>query len=133
VHLPAPVAAKIREAIADLDESFDWGRLGKRNDAIPLLLTIGTMIFLRSDGVFLEYEGDPFPERLRRETADADTVALAWGCERYSWLSALFPLRPPSAVDCATCGGTRRLGNTSDRNGYIYCPTCAARGWVSAG
>jgi hypothetical protein len=133
LHLPPHIAAKVREAVADLDESFDWGRLGRRNDAIPLLLTIGTMSFLRSDGIFLEFEGDPFPERLVRETADIDTVALAWGSERYPWLSELFPPRPPTAVDCGTCGGTRRLGNTSDRNGYVYCFPCGGRGWVLAG
>jgi hypothetical protein len=130
--LPAPIAAKVRKAIAELDESFDWGRLGKRSSAIPLLLTIGTMI-LRSDGLFLVYEGDPLPERLIRESAEIDTVAIAYGSERYPWLSALFPPRPPTAVDCKTCGGKRRLGNLSDRNGYVYCPSCAALGWVSAG
>jgi hypothetical protein len=78
MHLPAPIVAKVRAAIADLDDSFDWGCLGRRHDAIPLLLTIGTMILLRSDGTFLEYEGDPLPERLIRETRDIDTVALAW-------------------------------------------------------
>ena len=130
MQIPPPIAAKIREAVADLDETIDWGRLGRQHDAIPLLLTIGSMSFLCSDGVFLEYESDPFLERLIRETPDVDTVALAWGSERYPWLSALFPPRPHTAVDCATCRGTRRLGNTSDPHGYLYCFSCAARGWV---
>ena len=133
MHLPPPILAKVREAIADLDDSFDWGRLGRHHDAIPLLLTIGKMIFLRSDGAFLEYEGDPLPERLIRETPDMDTVALAWGAERYPWLSALFPSRPADAPNCARCGGTGRLGNASHRGSYIYCPSCAALGWVLAG
>ena len=123
----------MRQAIAALDDSFDWGRLGQRHDAIPLLLTIGTMIFLRSDGVFLEYEGDPLPERLVRETPEIDTVALAWGAERYPWLSDLFPRRPVDARDCSTCGGARFLGTKSPRGSYVYCPSCAALGWVSAG
>jgi hypothetical protein len=133
MYLPPDITAKVREAIADLDESFDWGRLGRLNDAIPLLLTIGTMSFLRSDGVFLQYEGDPFPERLVREAADVDNIALAWGLGRYPWLSALFPPRPQTAVDCGTCHGTRCLGNTSYRNGYVPCVSCGARGWVMAG
>jgi hypothetical protein len=128
VELPAPILAKVRGAIADLDASYDWGRLGRQHDAIPLLLTIGTMIFLRVDGAFLEYEGDPFPERLIRETPEINTVALAWGAERYPWLALLFPTRPAGARDCATCVGQRRLG--TDGN-YTYCPSCAALGWVA--
>ena len=133
MQLPPATLAKIRDAIADLDESFDWGRLGRHHDAIPLLLTIGRMTFLRSDGVFLEYEGDPMPERLIRETPDIDTVSLAWGAERYPWLAALFPARPPDAANCAACGGTARLGVHSNPGSYIYCPSCAALGWVPAG
>jgi hypothetical protein len=91
-------------------------------------LTIGSMSFLRSDGTFLEYESDPFPERLIRETTEIDTVALAWGAERYPWLTALFPPRPAHARDCDKCAGTRRWGK--DRN-YIYCPACSALGWVA--
>ena len=129
MELPPPVLAKVREAIADLDESFDWGRLGRQHDAIPLLLTIGTMIFLRSDGTFLEYEGDPFPERLIRETPEINALALAWGTERYPWLEVLLPARPAGAQDCATCVGTRRLG--AERTGYVFCPSCAGLGWVA--
>src|SRR5437762_13796707 len=105
----------MRQAIADLDDSFDWGRLGRHHDATPPLLTIGTMIFLRSDGVFLEYEGDPLQERLVRETPEIDTIALAWAAERYPWLSGLFPARPADARDCSTCGGAKRLGSKSER------------------
>jgi hypothetical protein len=133
VHLPPPILAKVREAIADLDDSFDWGRLGRQLDAIPLVLTIGSMVFLRSDGTFLVYQGDPLPERLIRETDEADTLALAWGMERYSWLSALFPSRPVDARNCPACGGTGRLGRSSDRGSYNYCLSCDALGWVSAG
>ncbi|HTA17790.1 MAG TPA: hypothetical protein VK989_00775 [Polyangia bacterium] len=122
---------KVRAAVADLDESFDWGRLGRRHDAIPLLLTIGTMIFLRIDGTFLEYEGDPLPERLVRESPDIDAVALAWGIERYPWLSELLPSRPADSQECAACGGIGRVGFKGSH--YIYCPACAALGWVSAG
>jgi hypothetical protein len=132
MDLPPAIVAKIREAVADLDETIDWGRLGRQHDAIPLLLTIGFMSFLRSDGVLLEYEGDPLPERLLRESAAIDTMALAWGAERYPWLSALFPARPPDATDCAKCGGARRWG-PNVRGHYIYCPACEARGWVPAG
>ena len=133
MHLPAPILAKVRSAIADLDEGFDWGRLGRQHDAIPLLLTIGTMIFLRSDGTFLTYESDPLPERLIRETPDIDTVALAWGSERYPWLSTLFPSRPGNSRECAPCSGTGRINTNPDHGSYIYCPSCAALGWVSAG
>ena len=136
VHLPPAILVKVREAISDLDESVDWGRLGRQHDAIPLLLTIGTMSFLRTDGAFLEYEGDPLPERLIRETPDIDTLALAWGRERYPWLAALLPSRPAHAQDCATCDGSGRLvaqrvGAHADERPYIYCPFCAALGWVS--
>jgi hypothetical protein len=122
VDLPAAILTRVRAAIADLDGSFDWGRLGRQHDAIPLLLTIGTMIFLRSDGAFLEYEGDPFPERLVRETTEVNPLALAWGVERYPWLEALIPPRPPNGRDCGTCGGKVRLGS---------CPSCAGLGWVA--
>jgi hypothetical protein len=60
------------------------------------------MVFLQYDGTFLVYQGDPLPERLIRETDEADTLALAWGTERYPWLSALFPSRPcRDAAGCA--------------------------------
>jgi hypothetical protein len=133
VNLPPPIVAKVRDAIAHLDESFDWGRLGRQHDAIPLLLTIGSMTFLRSDGTFLAFEGDPLPERLILESHDIDTVALAWGLGRYPWLSALFPLRPAGTQECATCAGTGILGEVSHRDSYMPCVSCSALGWVSAG
>ena len=130
MYLPPPILAKVREAIADLDEAFDWGRLGRQLDAIPLFMTIGSMVFLRSDGTFLAYEGDPLPERLIRES-EMDTLALAWGTERYSWLSVLFPSRPVDARDCPVCAGTGRMDSVTGNS--IYCPSCDALGWVSAG
>jgi hypothetical protein len=133
VYLPPPILAKVREAIADLDDGFDWGRLGRQHDAIPLFLNIGSMVFLRSDGTFLVYEGYPLPERLIRQTSEVDSLALAWGTERYPWLSALFPSRPVDARKCTACGGTGRLDNSSHGGSCDYCLSCAALGWVSAG
>jgi hypothetical protein len=129
VELPPAIRAKVRDAISDLDDSFDWGRLGRQHEAIPLLLTIGSMIFLRSDGTFLEHEGDPFPERLTRESSEINTIALAWGTERYPWLAELLPPRPPDARDCSVCAGARRLA--VGESGHIYCASCAALGWVA--
>ena len=131
VYLPPPILAKLREAIADLDDALDWGRLGRQHDAIPLVLNIGSMVFLRSDGTFLVYESYPLPERLIRETPEMDSLALVWGIERYPWLFALLPSRPVDARKCPACSGTGRLDSSS--SSYIYCLSCDALGWVSAG
>ncbi len=131
----------IPESIAELVEQA-WQDLPSDNPArahhgIPLLLTLGAMLVLRSDGVILdlwpEYEpGWPTSDgKSRIVSSEEGWIGIVAGSEAYPWLADLIPLRPTGAIDCDKCEGRGRVPVTDWRGETVtmYCGDCSALGW----
>jgi hypothetical protein len=130
--IPNSVAEQIRAAVLALDSAGNLpDRVGHAHSAIPLLADIGGAVLLRADGVVLELEWDQESEQHPRERPElASTVPLVSGAERYPWLKALLPQRPPDAVSCSTCLGGGSI-KVEGGKGRVFCGVCGALGWVA--
>ena len=136
IQLPLHVAARVRQALADVDPAGTTiDQEARRHGAIPLMGTIGSIWMLRPDGTLWDADEDwgkplqPLDERFH-------LMALAIGVERFPWLEELLPRRPPGAVACPECGGSgaRRPAGESSRpsGGGLLCERCNCLGWIDS-
>jgi hypothetical protein len=91
--------------------------------------TIGSVWLMRPDGSLWDVDDD-FGKPLQPLPKDLHVMALVAGTERHEWLVELIPPRPADALDCITCHGRGRICANPESNGFAYCPTCCALGWV---
>jgi hypothetical protein len=129
--LPAHISERIREVLAQ-GGGFPIDEEARGHGAIALMGTIGSIWMLRPDGTFWDADAD-FGKPLTPLPRDLETTAIVVGTERFPWLSALLPARPPQAVDCSFCAGRGRLvpANALPGSGGILCWKCQALGWLA--
>lgn len=129
VTLSATVKQHIERCIAGLEgPGFAIDEEARSHGAIALMGTIGVIWGLRSDGTFWQFDEDfglafaPLPQ-------EQETIALAYGAKRHSWLREALPVRPAAAIACQSCQG--RASFPIDV-GERMCPSCSGLGWVVA-
>jgi hypothetical protein len=134
IHLPSHIAARVRQALDEIDTAgAAIDQEARRHGAIALMGTIGSIWMLRPDGTFWDADEDwgkplqPLEERFH-------LMALAIGVERFPWLEELLPRRPPGAVACPDCGGSgvRVPAREASRpsGGGHFCERCQCLGWI---
>jgi hypothetical protein len=132
MRLPRQTAKRIEEAMADLPEEprLHVDAVAKRHGGIPLLAGLVNVILLRSDGSLVEVEDCESDDPPRPVSGKLETLALASGTERFTWLSELLPTRPPGAEDCPSCAGAGRLRVRPANRGTVVCSACTGLGWT---
>jgi hypothetical protein len=134
MKLPAHIAAKIAETIANLPQQPryhpDWE--AREYGAIALMGTIGSTWLLRPDGELFDVDSD-FEKPLTPLAEEFHVTAIVAGCERYPWLRELLPRRPANALDCPRCGGGGVIKAAEDLGSGVFCCVCDALGWLPGG
>jgi hypothetical protein len=130
--LSRAIVKKIQRVVDGKDGlNTDMDECARAYGALALSDDFGVIAVLRPDGTFWEIESGsatPFVP-LNNENKIA---VMVYGAERYSWLKELLPHRPPSAIDCSLCKGTRRIGPETLKglSGEIFCIHCDGLGWL---
>jgi hypothetical protein len=141
MKLSPELSRRVGDAVRDLNEARGTpDRVGIEQGAIPLYADLGGAVLLSEDGTLLELKWDQDSERYPHEIQGSSlngrlplTAVLVAGVERYPWLAALLPARPPNAIECTTCAGAGRLHSSNvvvDRG--LLCGDCGALGWRAA-
>ena len=129
VTLSAAVKEHIERCIAGLDgPGYAIDEEARSHGAIALMGAIGAIWALRPDGTFWQFDAD-FELALSPLPKEQETIALAYGARRHSWLSEALPNRPAVATTCQSCQGRASFPATV---GEVMCPSCSGLGWVVA-
>jgi hypothetical protein len=114
----------------------DWRELIDSEDVVHLYYGLGPALFLTFDGRILVDCWD-WDDSGAYEVSDPKEAwsAVVIGANVFDFpdLLKLLPVRPPTAVDCPTCGGMGWwFWPTSDgRRGSFVCrEVCGGLGWV---
>jgi hypothetical protein len=135
VKLQAPtldLTAAIQRHIANYAAACDspYHQLAKQHGVLGLYLGWGTDFGLAPDGTVRRFSSN-FPVNgydVWYGDSARDVSAVAFGALRHPELRAMFPTRPPNAVDCESCDGA---GILTLKDSTVIC-ACHGMGWREA-